>query len=76
MPMLIFMDGNLDRNIEYAETYGLNFPILSDIEYEIFDRWNPTRVTPSTTFISRGSIVHSTEQVWYPELIDDVVNGE
>ena len=53
MPMVLFHDGNLDRNIEYAETYGLNFPILSDIDFEVFNRWNPTMQTPSTTFISR-----------------------
>lgn len=76
MPMLLFYDGNLDRNIEYAETYGLNFPILSDINYEVFERWNPSMQTPSTTFISRDSVVHSTEQTWYPDLVDDLVTGQ
>ena len=76
MPMLLFYDGNLDSNIEYAETYGLNFPILSDINYEVFERWNPSMQTPSTTFISRDSVVHSTEQTWYPDLVDELVTGQ
>ena len=76
MPMLIFHDGDIARNMEYAETYGLNFPILSDIELEVFERWNPNLVTPSTTFIDKEAVVHSTEQVWYPDLVEQVVNGE
>lgn len=76
MPMLIFYDGDTARNMEYAETYGLNFPILSDVNMEIFERWDPNMVTPSTTFIDRGAVVHSTEQTWYPDLVDQVVNGE
>ena len=71
--MVLFHDGNLDRNIEYAETYGLNFPILSDIDFEALPTVGIQRCKPLQPPSSlMDAVVHSTEQTWYPDLVDEL----
>ena len=69
-------DGDPSSSQQLADEEGLNFPILIDPDYSLFDRWNPDYQTPSTTMIRRGSVVHSIDQTWYTGLINEVVEWE
>ena len=71
--MVIMYDGTIENTMALAQEQDLNYPILIDTTHEVFDRWNPERKMPSTTMIRRGSVVHSIDQTWYTDLIEDLV---
>ena len=71
--MIIMYDGTVEQTQELAEDMELNYPILIDSNHDVFQRWNPTTKLPSTIMIRRGSVVHSIDQTWYTDLIEDVV---
>ena len=73
MPIIIMYDGTVESTMQLAQDMDLNYPILIDSKHEIFDRWNAEVKLPSTTMIRRGSVVHSIDQTWYTDLIEDVV---
>lgn len=61
---------------ELADELGLTFPILSDASGEVFTRFNPAQETPQSDFIAPGMTVHTTDVIWYPALVEDIVYGE
>ena len=71
--MVIMYDGTVEDTMALAEEKGLNYPVLIDQSREIFERWNSEVKLPSTTMIRRGSVVHSIDQTWYTDLIEDLV---
>ena len=71
--MVIMYDGTPDDTMALAQEKDLNYPILIDTEHTLFERWNPQNKLPSTTMIRRGSVVHSIDQTWYTDLIEDLV---
>ena len=71
--MIIMYDGTVEQTKEIAEDMDLNYPILLDSMHVVFDRWNPEVKLPSTIMIRRGNVVHSIDQTWYTDLIEDVV---
>lgn len=76
MPMMIMMDGSPDQNLAFANEYDLNFPILSDMNMEVFDVWDPIYKTPSTTLIERGAVVHSIDETWHTTLLENLIYPE
>ena len=70
------MDGSPDQNLAFANEYNLNFPILSDMNKEVFDIWDPVYKTPSTTLIGRGAVVHSIDETWHTQLLEDLIYTE
>jgi len=70
---MIFYDGTPESTREFAQEKGLTFPILSDPDRKVFNRWNPAGGTPSTTLIGRGARVHEVDTTWYPALIEELL---
>ena len=50
--------------------------MLTDPNYEVFNRWNPSYTTPSTTLLRPGLVVEEIETTWYPEQIEELLYGE
>ena len=71
--MVIMYDGTIDDTMALAQEKELNYPVLIDTEKTLFARWNQQNKFPSTTMIRRGSVVHSIDQTWYTDLIEDLV---
>ena len=71
--MVIMYDGTVEQTLALAEENDLGYPILIDPTHTLFERWNPENKMPSTTMIRRGSVVHSIDQTWYTDLIEDLV---
>ena len=76
MLVMVMYDATPETARALGEELGLTFPILSDPSYELFNRWNETHATPSSTIIDRGAVVAETETVWYPAQLEGYVYGE
>jgi peroxiredoxin len=76
LPIMLMYDGQSAENLAYAEEYKLTFPVLSDLNMEVFGRWNPTGVTPSTTLIDRDLVVYAIDTTWYPAQVEGLVYPE
>lgn len=76
MPMMIMYDGDTASMKGLAEEMGLTFPILADPRYEVFDRWDPSRATPSSTLFKPGALVEKVDTTWYTDMIEDALYSE
>ena len=76
IPMMVMYDGTSSSTMALAEEMGLTYPILSDPNGELFDRWDPDYFTPSTTFVARGGVVEMVDTVWYQSLVEELVYAE
>ena len=73
LPIMVFYDGTPETTAAFAQERGLTFPILSDPDRVVFDRWNPSGGTPSTTMLARGARVHAVDTTWYPAQIEELL---
>ncbi len=74
--MMVMYDATPEENAAYAADKNLSYPILSDLNSEIFGRWNPSMTVPSTTIIDRGAVVAEVGVTWYQALIESYVYEE
>ncbi|MBK7755953.1 MAG: hypothetical protein IPI35_06010 [Deltaproteobacteria bacterium] len=74
--MLVMSGGDSNTAKTLADENGLTFPVLTDPSYEVFNRWNPSNTTPSTTLLRPGGLVEEIETTWYPEQIEEPLYGE
>jgi len=70
---MVMWDGGSETAAALADEYDLTFPILHDPNMELFNRWNPTGATPSSTMIDRGVEVYDFDIAWYQDLIESLV---
>ena len=73
MPFMVMRDGNPQKNLDLAQKKGLNFPVVSDPSGVLFERWDPTNKTPSTTLIRKGVEVFTIDEGWHTESIKDML---
>ncbi len=73
LPIMIFADGTVEKTSQFAKEKGLTFPVLSDPDRVVFDRWNAAGATPSTTMLAKGLVVHEIDTVWYPAMIEELL---
>jgi len=73
---MVMYDGDVSEIAALAEEQGLTFPILMDAENEVFGRWDPERITPSTTLFTKGAVVDSIDVQWYNDLIEEMVTSD
>lgn len=76
LPIMVFYDGTPEKTRAFAEEAGLTFPVLSDPDRVLFDRWNEAGATPSTTMLGRGVRVHEIDTTWYPAMIEELLEAE
>lgn len=74
--MLVMNGGDSTSAKTLADENGLTFPVLVDPTYEVFNRWNPSYTTPSTTFLRPGLVIDQIETTWYPEQVEELLYGE
>jgi hypothetical protein len=74
--ILVMNGGDSTTAKTLADDNGLTFPVLVDPTYEVFQRWNPSYTTPSTTLLRPGLVVEEVETTWYPEQIEALLYGE
>lgn len=72
-PILVMYDGTSSQAMALANDLDLNFPILLDPGLEVFDRFNPDGETPTSTFLTEGSVVHTIDVGWYPALVEEIL---
>jgi len=72
---MVMYDGDPASALALGEDIGLTFPILSDPDGELFERWDPSYTTPSTTLIDKGSEVWATETTWYTAQLEELLYG-
>lgn len=70
---MVFYDGTPETAAAFAEERGLTFPVLSDPNRELFNRWDPAGTTPSTTLISRGVRVHDIDTTWHTAMLEELL---
>lgn len=74
--MMVFWDGSQAQAEQLAADKDVSFPLLTDAGGEVFGRWDPNFVTPSTTLLQRGAIVTHVDTTWYNDLVEELVYGE
>ena len=74
--MMVMYDGDPSEVVALAEEQGLTFPILVDPGNEVFGRWDPKRITPSTTLIAKGAVVQAIDTQWYNDMIEEMVTTD
>lgn len=65
--------GDTSAAAQMAEELGLNYPVLVDPGYEVFQRWDESYVTPSSTFFSPGMVVEAIDTTWTPTYIEELL---
>lgn len=70
---MVFYDGTPETTKAFADERNLNFPILSDPDKTVFDRWNPSGGTPSTTVLGRGVEVHAVDTTWHTAMLEELM---
>lgn len=73
---MVFPDGTPESTMALAQERGLTFPILSDPERTLFNRWNPAGGTPNTTILGRGVRVEQIEGGWHRQMLEDFLAGQ
>lgn len=73
---MVMYDGSPSENLQFAESRSLTFPILSDTSMELFERWDPSGSTPSSTLLDRGLEVHAVDTSWYTSQLEALIYEE
>lgn len=73
LPIMVFYDGTPETTAAFAQEKGLTFPVLSDPDRRVFDRWDPEGVTPSSTLLSRGVKVHDIDTSWHTAMLEELL---
>lgn len=73
MVMMVFEGTSHETAADFAVEYDLSFPVLTDVNQEVFPRFDPTRETPISVMFQEGAVVYSIGVAWYPAWIEEVL---
>lgn len=73
---MVMYDGTPESAKQLGEQLGLTFPILSDPTGLVFDRWDESGITPSSTVLDRGVEVAHVDTTWYPAQLEELIYPE
>ncbi|MEL6348707.1 MAG: hypothetical protein AAFV53_36725 [Myxococcota bacterium] len=71
LPVVVMWQGSPEDAGILAAQLNLTYPVITDLELSLFDRWNTLSVTPSTTVIERGVRVEAIDTTIDTTILDD-----
>jgi len=76
MTIMVMDSQHHDLVVNLVEELDLHFPILLDPGRELFGRWNSDLITPSATYIDRGSVIQEIDAEFDENLILELLSGD